>query len=106
MKIGNKQVSGTTLIIVGMILGALFGLVFPSWGQSISFLGDIFLSLIQMGLGLLILGQVSAAVAKLDLRKLGRLGSRTIGAFFLSALLSTEIGRASGKGGGEEAVGG
>jgi len=92
MKIGNKQVSGTTLIIVGMILGALFGLVFPSWGQSISFLGDIFLSLIQMGLGLLILGQVSAAVAKLDLRKLGRLGSRTIGAFFLSALLSTVWG--------------
>ncbi len=85
----SLRVSNTTLIMIAMLSGALFGLLFPEGGQSISFLGDIFLSLIQMSLGLLILGQVSAAVAKINLRQLGKLGSRTIGLFVLSVIFAT-----------------
>lgn len=84
--------SDTTLIMVGMILGGIFGLSFPQLGQSISFLGDIFLNLIQMSLGFLILGQVIAAVAKINIRKLGKLGTRTIAVFFSTVLLSTVWG--------------
>jgi len=76
-----KKPSQTTTILIALVLGAVFGLVLPSYGQSISFLGDIFLKLVQMSFPLLILGQVVAAVSHLNLRDLGKMGGSTLAIF-------------------------
>lgn len=77
------------IITVSLVLGAIFGLLFPNVSSSIGFIGEIFLRLIQMGLPLLILGQVVGAVSNLNLTKLGKLGGQTVGLFVLQAALGT-----------------
>lgn len=81
-----KKLNQSTVILIALVLGAVFGIILPNISLSFSFIGDIFLKLVQMSLPLLILGQVIAAVGNINIRELGKLGGRTIGLFLVMSL--------------------
>lgn len=87
-----KKTNQSAIILIGLLLGVCVGLLLPEISQSLRFLGDIFLRLVQMALPILVLGQVSAAIAHIDISKLGKLGSRTLVTFFSSVVLASVWG--------------
>ncbi len=64
----------TTQIIIGAVLGIILGAVLRSKIADIKIIGDIFLRLIQMAVIPLVFCTVIAAIGKLPIKQLGRLG--------------------------------
>lgn len=89
-----KKLKQSTVIMIALILGAIFGLLAPTAVPWISFIGDIFLKLVQMSLPLLVLGQVAVAVARINLKELGRMGGHTLAQFLIVTLTATLWGAA------------
>jgi len=98
-----------TKILLGMMLGTVAGLVVgqsspftlvgPDTTQSVlAFVGPVgkaFLRLIQMVIVPLVFASLTVGVASLgDLRKLGRVGGRTLGLFVVTTAISVSIGLA------------
>jgi Na+/H+-dicarboxylate symporter len=96
-----------TKILLGMVLGAVAGLVIgqsspftlvgPDTTQTVlAFVGPVgkaFLRLIQMVIVPLVFASLTVGVASLgDLRKLGRVGGRTLGLFVITTAVSVTIG--------------
>ncbi|HBG96139.1 MAG TPA: dicarboxylate/amino acid:cation symporter, partial [Chromatiaceae bacterium] len=70
-------------IPLALILGLLLALLFPSGAPWVSWLGEIFLSLLKLLILPLILVSIYAALASgADLR---RLGGRTLGLYLLTS---------------------
>ncbi|MBG9982593.1 dicarboxylate/amino acid:cation symporter [Aerococcaceae bacterium DSM 111020] len=88
----TSGLSMTTKIVLAMFLGILFGYFFPSYVDYISFLGDIFLRLIQMGIVFLVMGQIIEAIGNLQISQLGKIGLRTIIVFLVSSTLASAWG--------------
>lgn len=66
-------------ILIGLILGALFGHFFPQWGQDVRPLGDAFIRLIKMIVVPIVFATVILGVAGVgDLKRVGRLGGLSI----------------------------
>lgn len=66
-------------ILIGFILGILIGLVFPSFSNSIKFLGDIYLNLIKMLITPIIFCSVYCSIISLkDTKRVRSLGLRTV----------------------------
>lgn len=86
------KLSMTTQIMIAVILGILFGVLFDGELASIKLVGDIFLRLIQMSIILLVMGQIIEAVGGLNSKELGRRGLKTISIFFGSSLLAALFG--------------
>lgn len=86
----------TTQIIIGMLLGSILGAVFGTKIAGIKIIGDIFLRLIQMAVMPLVFCTVIAAIGKLPVKQLGRLGIKTaawfIGTTFIAALVGLLLG--------------
>lgn len=66
-------------ILIGLILGTLFGHFFPQWGIDVKPLGDAFIRLIKMIVVPIVFSTVILGVAGVgDLKRVGRLGGLSI----------------------------
>lgn len=87
----KKKVGMTTWIMIGVVLGALYGLLVPANPLITNILktvGQIFLRLIQMSIILLVMGQIIQAVGGLKMNELGKIGYKTLLIFFGSSFLA------------------
>ena len=88
-------------IIIGMVLGALYGILAANQGWSeftqnwISPLGEIFLNLLKLIAMPLVLTSLICGVASLsDFKKLSRMGGKTIGLYLATTAIAVTIGLA------------
>jgi aerobic C4-dicarboxylate transport protein len=80
-------------VLAGVALGVLVGDLAPSVGHHLQFLGDIFVHLIQMVVGLLIFCTVTHGIASVrDLSKVGRIAVRALVYFEVITTLALVIG--------------
>jgi len=87
------QLSLTSWIVVGLVLGGLLGWLQPEWGISIFFLRDIFLSLIKSIIAPLIFATIVVGIAGGGgLRKIGRMGLKALIYFELATTGALFIG--------------
>lgn len=104
-------------IVIGMVLGIVFGCVFPSYGVALKPLGDVFLRMIKMIIVPLIFSGLIMGIAGVgDFRKMGRLGLKsiiwfelatTVALFYglvLGNVVQPGIGVSSGAGGDATAI--
>ncbi|WP_334329991.1 dicarboxylate/amino acid:cation symporter [Companilactobacillus sp. HBUAS59699] len=82
------KISMSGQILIAMILGIIIGLTFKSFSSNLKIVGDIFIKLIQMGIILLVMGQVIEAVGNIDLGQFGRMIRQTVIVFFTSSILA------------------
>ncbi|HIB57812.1 MAG TPA: cation:dicarboxylase symporter family transporter, partial [Candidatus Marinimicrobia bacterium] len=82
-------------ILIAMALGALFALIFEDKALIAAPLGTIFMRLLKMIIVPLIFTSITTGVASLgDSKSLGRMGSKTMGYYFLSSMIAILIGLA------------
>ncbi len=80
-------------IILGIVLGALFGGQFPEAASYVAFLGTAFMNGLKMIVVPLVIASLIVGVANLgDLRKLGGIGKRTIIYYMATTGLSVIVG--------------
>ena len=66
-------------VVAGIILGVLVGYVAPSLGVDMKPLGDVFIKMIKMVIGLVIFCTVVAGIGSMsDMKKMGRLGGKAL----------------------------
>jgi Na+/H+-dicarboxylate symporter len=80
-------------VLVALLLGVAFGLLWPAATPAVGFLGDIFVRLIRMLVVPLVLVMIAAGVTTLgDPRRLGSLGGRTLLMFAGTTAAAVSIG--------------
>ena len=80
-------------VIAGVALGVVVGNFAPSVGHHLQFLGDIFIHLIQMVVGLIIFCTVTHGIASVrDLGKVGRIAVRALVYFEVITTIALVIG--------------
>jgi len=88
-----KKIKLHTKIFIGLILGILIGLIFGEKARLIEPVGTIFLRLITMIVVPLVLVSLMLGTASLgDIRKLGRIGIKTIAYFTITTMIAISIG--------------
>lgn len=87
-----KKLSMINQILIAVILGIVFGLMFPKIAINIKILGDIFLRLMQMTIPILVMGQIIQAVGSLKPKELTSMGLKTIAVFGVSSVLAAAFG--------------
>lgn len=86
------KINLTTQIIIGTVLGIILGAVLGPKIVGIKIVGDIFLRLIQMAVIPLVFCTVIAAIGKLPIKQLGRLGMRIVLWFTITTLIAALAG--------------
>lgn len=82
-----------TQIVLGIVVGVVLGGQFPTVGEGVAFLGDLFLQALKMiVVPLVVLSIISGITGLGDVRKLGRIGRRTIVYYLLTTSISVSIG--------------
>ena len=66
-----------TQILIGAVLGILFGLIAGEWAANLKFIGDIFIRLIQMSIVPLVMASVILATGSMTGSGMGRIVART-----------------------------
>ncbi len=88
-----RKIKLHTKIFIGLILGVVVGLVFGEKATIIEPVGTIFLRLITMIVVPLVLVSLMLGTASLgDIRKLGRIGIKTIIYFMITTIIAISIG--------------
>lgn len=88
-----KKLGLSTQILIGLILGAIVGYLFPDVGDKLKPFGDAFLRLIKMIVVPLIFSTlVMGIVGTGDFKKLGRLGGKSIIWFEFATTIALAIG--------------
>lgn len=95
-----KKLPLHTKILIGLILGLLFGLATIKFGWSAEFtinyikpVGTIFVKALKMIAVPLILASLIIGVANIgDISKLSRMGGKTLGIFLITTVIATTIG--------------
>lgn len=88
-----KKIKLHTKIFIGLILGVVVGLVFGEKATIIEPVGTIFLRLITMIVVPLVLVSLMLGTASLgDIRKLGRIGIKTVVYFTVTTMIAITIG--------------
>ncbi|MFO7033255.1 dicarboxylate/amino acid:cation symporter, partial [Limnospira fusiformis CCALA 023] len=95
-----KKIPLHTQIIIGLVLGLIFGLVVIQFGFSPDFTvkyikpaGTIFINALKMIAVPLVLASLIVGVANLgDISKLSRIGGKTILAYLLTTVIAITIG--------------
>ncbi|KAA9165853.1 C4-dicarboxylate transporter DctA [Amycolatopsis acidicola] len=83
----------TFQVFAGMVVGVLVGTFAPAVGHHVDFLGDIFIHLIQMVVGLIIFCTVTHGITSVrDLGKVGRIAVRALVYFEVITTLALVIG--------------
>lgn len=94
---GNKKMSLVTKIMIGLILGVIVGLLFVSnpkiANTYIKPFGTLFLNLIKMTIVPLVFASLVVGAASIgDIKKLGRIGGKTMLYFFVTTAFAIVIG--------------
>lgn len=80
-------------IFIGLIVGALTGLILGEQAVYLKPLGTIFLNMINMIIVLLILSSMTVGITNIhDPKKLGRMGGKTIGIYLLTTIIAITMG--------------
>jgi Na+/H+-dicarboxylate symporter len=80
-------------IFIGLVLGAIAGLILGENASYVKPLGTIFLNLINMIIVLLILSSMAVGITSIhDPKKLGRVGGKTIGIYLTTTLIAIVTG--------------
>jgi aerobic C4-dicarboxylate transport protein len=83
----------TFQVVTGMVLGVAVGAFAPDIGNHLNFLGDLFINLIQMVVGLIIFCTVTHGIASVrDLGKVGRIAVKALVYFEVVTTLALVIG--------------
>jgi Na+/H+-dicarboxylate symporter len=91
MKLHNK-------ILLGLILGAILGPVLGEWAVRIKPIGDAFINLLIMIVVPLVMASLIVGTASLgNLRRLGRIGIKTVGYYLVATAVAVAMGLAAGK---------
>lgn len=93
----KKKLGLSDKTLIGMVLGALAGILIGPKVSAISVVGDIFLRLLRMGVVPLIFSNVVLAVAGMgDLKRLGKIGIKMLILFLATTLVAATVGLLSG----------
>lgn len=80
-------------IFIGLILGAMTGLILGEKAVYLKPLGTLFLNLINMIIVLLILSSMAVGITSIhDPKKLGRVGGKTVGIYFTTTFIAITTG--------------
>ncbi|HZZ69022.1 MAG TPA: C4-dicarboxylate transporter DctA [Phenylobacterium sp.] len=80
-------------VLIGTVLGALVGWLWPEFGAALKPLGDAFIKLVKMAIAPVIFCTVAAGIARMsDLKAFGRLGLRTLVYFEVVSTFALVIG--------------
>ena len=80
-------------VLVAVLLGIIVGFLFPGFGKSLKPLGDGFIKLVKMMIAPIIFCTVVHGIASMgDLKKLGRVGAKTLLYFEVVSTLALVIG--------------
>ena len=80
-------------VVMGILLGILLGVFFPSAGEAMKPLGDGFIKLIRMMIAPIIFFTVIVGIANIgDMKKLGRVGLKSLAYFEVVTTVSLLIG--------------
>lgn len=83
----------TFQVVAGMVLGVVVGALWPAIGKELKPLGDIFIRLIEMVVGLIIFCTVTHGIASVrDLSKVGRIAIKAIVYFEVVTSIALVIG--------------
>ncbi len=89
----KKGIGLTTQIFLGLILGVIFGYVFPKYAVELKPIGDMFIRMIKMIVVPLVFSSLVMGIAGTgDFKKLGRLGVKSIIWFELATTLALVVG--------------
>ena len=81
------------LMLIGIVAGALLGGAWPAAGNSIAFIGDLFIRALLMLVVPLIVASMIVGISRIgDVRRLGGLGGKTLAYYMLTTGLSVFIG--------------
>ena len=84
-------------IILGLVLGVISGVLFPSFSEAVKPLGDLFILSIKMLIVPLIFSSLVVGVTGLkDPKKMGRIGIKTFALYLLTTAVAISIGLAIG----------
>jgi Na+/H+-dicarboxylate symporter len=95
---GTLKLKLYTKIFIGLVLGAVVGIVMSltgvgQWGARLQPVGDIFINLIKMVVIPLVMASIILGTASLgDLRSLGRIGLKTIAFYLIGSALAVAFG--------------
>ena len=93
VKSGKKGIGLSTQIFLALILGVVFGYVFPAYGQALKTVGDAFIRMIKMIVVPLIFSSLIMGIAGTgDFKKLGRLGAKALIWFECATTLALFVG--------------
>jgi DAACS family dicarboxylate/amino acid:cation (Na+ or H+) symporter len=82
-------------ILIGLVLGAITGLILGPQAVYLKPLGTIFLNLINMIIVPLVLASMTVGITSIhDPQKLGRIGGKTLGIYFTTTIIAILIGLA------------
>ncbi len=80
-------------VLIGIIAGVLVGWIWPAFGADLKPLGDVFIKLIRMVIGLVIFVTVVSGIGGMsDMKKMGRLGGKALLYFEVVSTLALLIG--------------
>ena len=97
-KTESKGIKLHTQILIGLLLGALLGPVMGPVAQWIKPIGDAFINLLIMIVVPLVMASLIVGTASLgNLRKLGRIGLKTVGYYLVATAIAVSFGLAAGK---------
>jgi proton glutamate symport protein len=87
-----------TQILIGLVLGALLGPLIGEVAHWIKPIGDAFINLLIMIVVPLVMASLIVGTASLgDLKKLGRIGAKTVGYYLVATALAVAFGLGAGK---------
>jgi len=90
---GTKKMGLTTQIFIGLILGVVFGYIFPAQGAALKPVGDVFIRMIKMIVVPLIFSSLIMGIAGTgDFKKLGRLGGKALIWFEVATTIALFVG--------------
>ena len=91
----NKKrfsISLTTQILIATAGGIVFGALVGEWASNLKFIGDIWISLIQMSVVLLVMSAVASAVGGGDGQDVGKMGFHTFKWIIIFTVISAGLG--------------
>jgi len=92
-KNSKKGIGLSSQIFIALILGVVFGYIFPTYGESLKPIGDAFIRMIKMIVVPLIFSSLIMGIAGTgDFKKLGRLGAKALIWFECATTLALFVG--------------
>jgi aerobic C4-dicarboxylate transport protein len=95
MKITLKKISNhlTFYVLIAIISGILLGHYFPEWGIKLEFIGTTFISIIKVFIAPIIFFTIVLGISSMgDLKKVGRIGIKSLLYFEVVTTISLAIG--------------